>query len=145
MVKYNKLISLAIILFASIAVLANLLGIVIESLFTFEVLNVPGVNIRELSPISVVLALSVVVLGLMFIIAYKKKGKRTRVYWDILMALILLEILYKLIRPTYLVNLIPYYYLISIFITLAIWLTARKKIQKIQKEKIELFSKENKE
>jgi hypothetical protein len=113
-------------------ILLNFAGVVIEGLFTFNVLQTDVANIRTYTIPGVILSLAFLVVAIILWIKYLKKQKKLLIFWHILSGISVLSILYKFLRPTMLVALLGplIYFPLFIIIVAAIWYFIWKKLKK---------------
>lgn len=117
--KNIKKIMLLIIL--GLIILLNLVGLIIESLISFKIIQTDQVKLRPILSPTTILSLAFIISGIIFWIRFYKNKKDTVLWWNIFIATAILIILSKIIWPTIMTTLTPYYFIIIPLITLIIW------------------------
>ena len=80
----NKLgISLLVIL--GLVIFVNIVGLIIELLFKFNVLQTDLANIRDLNVFSILFSLIFIVVGIIFWFKFYKRNKNLVRWWNIFM------------------------------------------------------------
>ncbi|GEM_PF-6932238 len=102
--------------------LLNIAGIVIELLFSAGILETDLASIRRVNPISLTLSTGFVAFGFVFIVLYYKNNISSLRWWNAFIVAGALMIAYKLVKPTYLTSLIPYYFFIMFGLIGVVWI-----------------------
>jgi len=122
--KYLLIVAVLIIL------LLNTLGLVIEFLFSANILETNLVNIRKINPVPLALSIGFIISGFFFIFNYYKNLTSSIKSWNIFMLIGALTVAYKLISPTYLSVLIPYYFIVMFLVIFAVWFLIFRHLRK---------------
>jgi len=110
-----------ILVLLGIVILLSFLGIIVELLFQFNVLKTDIVNIRAIEPVSLILSIAFIISGTFFGVYFFKLNKKALNCWHIFMSLWLIGVLYKLVKPTFLTSIVPFFFIISIALLFLIW------------------------
>ena len=129
--KENRAIIRVILTAIGVILIINIVGFFLECSRSLGLLNID--IIRKLTLISSSLSLAFIISGIIFWINLFKLNKKALIWWHIFIGINLITVLYKIIKPTYLVTIIPYYFIISLSILLVIWIVVFKYLRKITK------------
>jgi len=102
-------------------ILINFGGFIVELLYGTGLFSTNLAKIRKFSFQSFTLSIGAIAIGTILWIKFFKLKKSSIIWWHAFIGIEILTVLYKIIRPTILVDLIPYYYIIMGSILLFIW------------------------
>lgn len=105
----------------SLFILLNILGFIVEGLFTLGIVETDVANIRGWGFVSVIFSLAFIISGSLFVYYYYRLRSSTILWWNIFMGTGLVITLHKFIRPTILSSLVPFYNYILLVVVIAIW------------------------
>ncbi|MFH1801976.1 MAG: hypothetical protein ABH864_00830 [archaeon] len=121
MKQKQKPLKLTILIILGLIIIFNILGLVVETLFTLGVMQTDVAQIRTLQPISTIVSLAFIIAAIIFWINLKKETKKTFMWWNTLVVIGLVAIFYKRIDPTALTVLVPSYFATMSILWLIIW------------------------
>jgi len=113
--------------------LLNIIGVILELLFGIGILESDLVSIRKINPVPLALSIGFIISGFVFIFNFYKHNINAVKSWNIFMLIGALMIAYKLISPTYLSVLIPYYFAFMFAVIFAVWLLVFRHLKKKSK------------
>lgn len=121
MTKEGKILKGIILTILGIVIILNFLGLIVETLFTFGLVQTDVAAIRTLHPITTILSL-VFIISAVFLWWNTHKEKPSAFWWwHIFIAISLIDVAYKWRAPTALAVFMPKYFTIMPIIILAIW------------------------
>lgn len=120
MPKKQKLTWFILIIFGFVLLL-NILGLIVEFLFTINIISTDLANVRTFHPISLTLSLAFIISNAIFLIKLHKHKKGSILWWHIFMGLWAVGSLYQFFKPTYISLLVPFYTIISLIAAVMIW------------------------
>lgn len=120
MEKRKKHIWVILIIFG-LVLIANLLGLIVEFLFTAGVVSTDLARVRTIHPISFTLTVAFIISNAFFLIYTYKQKKKALLFWHIFMGISLLNTLYQVIVPTYISLIVPNYFILVPLATIGIW------------------------
>lgn len=120
MQKKGKILWMILILFGLVFAL-NLLGVVVEILFTTGILQTDLARVRTLHPISFTITLAFLAANLLFLIYLYKQKKKARFWWHVFMGISIVNVLYQIVKPTFISLSVPNYYIIVPITLVIIW------------------------
>lgn len=128
--KGKSIARILILVFLGLILFLNIAGLLVELLIQVGVINIESVNIKGILSPTLILSLAFVVSGIVFWTQFYKNKKKVVVWWNIFMATTILIILSKLVWPTILVELIPYYFFTIPYVVILIWLLVFRYLKK---------------
>jgi hypothetical protein len=96
-----------------VVLLLNVGGLIIDLLYSLGLFISENVKLQGLSVVSSFLSLAFIISLAIFWFRLYKLNRDSVLWWNILCIVGFLIVIYKIFRPTYLVDLIPYYFIIS--------------------------------
>lgn len=121
MTKKRKIGKWTFIIILWLIVLFNILGLIVETLFTFNVLQTEVAPIKNLGVISTTLTLAFIIVANIVWWNILKEKKEAFKWWNILAGIALITIFYKFLEPTALTIFIPGYFIVMPVIVVIIW------------------------
>jgi len=121
MKKKKKIFKWIILIILGLIIIANILGMVIETLVTLEIVQTDLARIRTLRPVSAIFSVGLIVLEIIFWLQLYKEKKKAFFWWNILVAAGFLAIIYKRYDPTAIIFIIPNYFTTMLVGWFIIW------------------------
>lgn len=121
MKKKKNIKKIILLIILGLIILLNLAGLIIESLTSLKIIQTGQVKLRPMLSPTTILSLAFIISGIIFWIRFYKNKKDIVLWWNIFIATAILIILSKIIWPTIMTRLTPYYFIIIPSITLIIW------------------------